>query len=306
MKTTKKRASAPELADIEYAIRSFLGHLEGTQKSVHTIRNYRSDLLSFRNFLQTGLGIDPVALFNVSRKDLEAYYAFLKAEGFKTNTRRRKLLTVRKLLKYLSKRKKIAIDVGRKLPAPHKVERIPATIDSASLIAAIRALPSETVLDARNRALLWTLTETGCLVSEASRIRYENWGQQTEGGQTTLYIDGKSARTIPVSRELYAAIQELRQRAGETQHLFLGFNRFGPLGSAITPRGVEILVHSYAARLGFPELTPRTLRHSAVVRWSQEGMVRADIQKRLGLKTSYAFRVYDPLIKSSSKTTSIA
>ena len=56
--------------------------------------------------------------------------------------------------------------------------------------------------------------------------------------------------------------------------------------------------------LGFPELTPRTIRHSAVLQWHRDGLVISEIQQRLGLKTSYAFRAYGPLFKSDSEVKS--
>ena len=290
----RKRVKKP--LNFAYALRSFLGHLEGTEKSLHTVRNYKSDLMSFQNFLEKGLGSRVVALSHVSRDDLELYIDFLKAQGFKTNTRRRKLLTVRRLLRYLTQRNKIKIDVGRKLPAPEKIERIPMTVPRGALLTAIRALPEVTELDARNRVLLWSLAETACQVSEVRQIRYEDWKRQ--GTRAWVAIGMKQPRLLEVSDELEAAIQALKLKArGAGEWLFLAHNKFGPLGGAISARGIELLVRAYSDRLGFPELTPRTFRHSAVLEWFRNGISRDEIQKRLGLRTAYAFRVFEPLFK---------
>src|SRR4051812_22146947 len=90
-----------------YAIRNFVGYLEGTKKAAHTIKNYRLDIEAFQDFIfQEYLG-KPITLEQMSRADLERYRDFLKEKGFKTNTRRRKLLTVTQFLNYLSKRKKL-------------------------------------------------------------------------------------------------------------------------------------------------------------------------------------------------------
>jgi len=295
--------SAPKSpVDFAYAFRSFVGFLEGTEKSAHTIKNYKSDLQSFREFLEKGLGSHAVALSAVTRQDLEQFHEFLKLQGQKTNTRRRKLLTVRKLLRYLTVRKKIGIDVGDKLPAPQKIERVPHTVPRDQLVEAIRQLPVDNDLRLRNQVLLWTLAETGCLVSEIPRIRFADWA--AEG---TLAISGKAPRILTVSKELHAKVQLLQTTRPEQPHLFLGFNKFGPLGSPITPRGVELLVQVSAPKLGLGEITPRTFRHSAVVQWFSEGVTREEIQRRLGLRTAYAFRSYEPIFatfKSKSKTTS--
>lgn len=221
-------------------------------------------------------------------------------------------------MNYLSKRKKLSPEVAKKIPAPHKIERVPFTVSSTQLTKAIQALSDETLIEARNKALLWTLAETGCLVSEVAHLRFDNWTQASPH-LTTLTLGIKSQRQVPVSKHLYQAIQNLRdftlkskahlnptQENRDGHCIFFGFNKFGSLGSPISPRGIELLVKLYGPRLGFPELTPRTFRHSAVLHWFEKGISQPQIQALLGLKTAYAFRSYELLFKSSSETTSIS
>jgi site-specific recombinase XerD len=293
-KSTKKKS-----IDFPYAIKSFLGYLEGTQKSLHTIKNYRLDLLAFQSFL-TEAG-SKKSLDEIDASDLESYQNHLRSLGLKTNTRRRKLMTLRKFLSYLAGRKKIPVDLGRKLPTPHKMERIPVTVSAKVLLLAIEKLPQDTELDMRNRALLWTLLETGCLISEVAKIRFEDW-HSLKGETALLEFHGKNTRTIGVSADLYQTIQELKQkRKGESPWIFLGFNKFGSLGAAISPRGIEMLVKAYASQLGFPEIVPRTFRHSIVLSWLQNGFTEAAIQQRLGLKSAYAFRAFASSVKSEAQ-----
>ena len=304
-----------------YAIRSFVGYLEGTQKSLHTIKNYRLDLLAFQDFITKEYSDTLIRVDQVNGKDLERFREYLKERGLKTNTRRRKILTVTQFMNYLSRRRKLSPEVAKKMPAPHKIERVPFTVSSIQLIKAIQALHDETLIEARNKALLWTLAETGCLVSEVAHLRFDSWSQ-TSPTQITLSLGIKSQRQVPVSKSLFQAIQNLRNftRGGKTTEspthedlrqkdphwIFFGFNKFGSLGSPISPRGIELLVKLYGPRLGFTELTPRTFRHSAVLHWFEKGIPQPEIQALLGLKTAYAFRSYELLFKSSSETTSIS
>jgi site-specific recombinase XerD len=292
-----------------YALRSFVGYLEGTGKAAHTIKNYRSDLVTLQEFLDRGLGSHPVELGQVTFEDLEKFHGWLKQRGLKTNTRRRKILTARKLLRYLHGRKKLALDAGGKIPAPSKVERVPRTLEWSELSQAIRELAPDAGggerqgLLARNQALLWTLAETGCQVSEIGRMRFGDWTQD-EQGQPLLRIPGKSPRQVPISADLLALIRALPGSTEPQKPVFLGFNRHGSLGAPITSRGVELLVKAYAARLRQEDLTPRIFRHSAVRRWFSEGVSQEEIQRRLGLRTAYAFRIYEPMLRSMSETTS--
>jgi len=297
MKKSPQRSKKSSI-DFPYAIRSFLGYLEGTQKSLHTIKNYRLDLLAFQSFLvESG---SKKSLDGIDSNDLESYQNHLRALGLKTNTRRRKLMTLRKFLSYLAGRKKIPVDLGRKLPTPHKMERIPVTVSATALLQAIEKLPQETELDMRNRALLWVLLETGCLISEAAKVRFEDFHSQ-KADTAMLEFHGKNTRSIGITGDLYRAIQALKQkRKGESPWVFLGFNKFGSLGAAISPRGIELLVKAYASQLGFPEIVPRTFRHSIVLSWLQNGFTESAIQQRLGLKSAYAFRAFASSVRSSS------
>jgi site-specific recombinase XerD len=312
----KRRKPGGSDASFAAALRSFLGHLEGTAKAKHTVDSYRFDLQNFDQFLHTqkhGAGIANVR--TLTRKDLERFGDWLKLDGQKTNTRRRKLMTVRKFMQYLAGRKKLDLDVGRKLPAPEKVERVPFTLDATALREAVLGLPGDSHLRLRNSILLLVLLETGASVSEVAQLR---WSMIDSENSLVRFL-GKSEREISISRELVERFAKLRKFAADTDDLcFVGFNRFGPvrLGKkslGITPRGVEMLVKALCATLGHSETTPRTLRHSAVVAWFRAGVSENEIQKRLGLKTAYTFRIYQPIFaairngsKSKSETTSIS
>jgi site-specific recombinase XerD len=286
-----------------YVTRSFLGYLEGTSKSEKTIKNYAGDLKSFHHYLEIGLGKgQKVLLTQVSRLEVENYHHFLKKKGLKTNTRRRKILTVRRLLRYLTKRKKISLDIGNQIPAPHKVERIPTTVSFPKLLRCIQDLPYSTELEARNRALLWVLVESGCLVSEIQKLKYTDFIKAPESEANgmekfQLLMTGKLARSLPLSSALYSCILNLKKSSENKPWVFYGFNRFGALEKPLSPRGIELRVRHYAKQFKMPQLTPRTIRHSVVLFWFQEGLLKNEIQKRLGLKTAYAFRTFEPLLK---------
>lgn len=277
------------------ATRAFLGHLVGTQKATLTIRNYKTDLNTFQEFLKTGLGSKPVELGQLTLRDLEEFPKWLKARGYLTNTRRRKLLTARRLLHFLKQRKKIQLDASEKIPAPHKIERIPVVIATAEVRDKVRALPVQTEIDARNQVLLWTLLESGCLVSEIATLRFD----QVNEAESKFVLGGKAAREVPISAELVQAIGRLRDRKDRLQSpwIFHGFNRFGALRSPMTSRGVELVLNSLGPRLGYKGLLAKHLRASVVLFWAGSGVSKSEIQRRLGLKTDYAFRSFDPLLR---------
>ena len=297
MKRVKR--SVKKNFSFEAALKSFLGHLEGSGKAHHTIQNYKWDLLRFRDFLyeqnRQARKTQELRMETLEPKDLERFYEDLKLKGQKTNTRRRKVLTAKKFVTYLSQRKKLSVEFAKKLPAPARLERTPQVVPRAEILKVIETLPSETVKDRRTKLLFWVMSETGALVSEVVRVRYSDLVRPSGKSPALLKIHGKSARDLEISKELLDELLAL-QKGSSSDWIFTGYNRNGTLGAPMTPRGVELLVkHHFQGK----RLTPRGFRHAAVLTWYQEGISKSEIQKRLGLTSAYAFRVYDLLFEKN-------
>lgn len=294
-----KKSQRPRQTTFASISKSFMGYLVGTQKAAHTITNYRSDLTMFESFLKEQSHSDgPISIDKLTQRDFERYAEYLKAKGFKTNTRRRKLLTIRKLFRFLKSRNRVSVDIASRVATPFKLEKLPEFEPYDILLAAIHALPAQNDLDRRNRLLLWVLLETGCLASECGKILTDGLGIVSNGAEarTILQIQGKNAREVhisePLYRELQCFIKEAHRKPGP---IFSGFNKFGSLGGAISSRGVELVVERFARHHRFQAVTPRSIRHSCVVEWMKQGLDSETIQKYLGLRSQYAFRIYNVL-----------
>ena len=289
------------------AVRSYKGYLEGTGKSKHTISSYLSDVRLFGVYLtqhsvqNAGKEIKLPDLKVLTAQNLDEYGAFLKAEGQRINTRRRKLLSVRRFLKFLGSRKKVSDGLGARLPAPHKHEVLPYAPDFNEVRRFLLQSEVRDAREARDQILIWTLLETGCLVSEVSTIGVQ--AALSRGEIEVLDKEGV-ARHIPISSQYAEALENYQDSLPQHQKtLFLGWNRHGPFTERMSPRGVELVVKQFSRKFDQPHLTPRSLRHAAVLEWMKEGVSSTEIQRRLGLKSDYAFRIYDSLFKSKTQTT---
>jgi site-specific recombinase XerD len=297
-KSARRTLPAGKTLTFSEILRSFIGFLEANEKSRSTIVSYRGDLRTFEAFLEHGMGKRRVAVQELNPKDLDRYQDYLVAEGFKNNTQRRKLLVLRKLLKWLHRRNKLGSEIGVRLPTLKRIERIPFTVDTRELLSAIRKLPAASELDARNRALLWLLAESGCQVSEVKLLKFEQ--VRVRGKEAWIDFGGRNGRSVPVSRDWADWVREIKkiQKSKDNPWIFMGYNRFGPLKGPISSRGVELLVRGYAAKLGEKRLVPRTFRHSVVIHWARQGLDSPQIQKLLGLRSQYAFRLYEPMLRA--------
>lgn len=306
MQKNKSKAQAKKVykGECGAALKSFLGYLEGTEKSLSTHASYRLDIEDFFKYLeQSGRPISKEKLNQITVKKIDSYHDALKNEGQKSNTRRRKLMTLRKWFQYLKKRNKINNDIGKILPVPVKNERVPFVVDLKTILDNVQQMSEESDFYIRNKVLFLVLLNTGCLVSECASLKKSQIQSLKnpihEKHVYSLSILNKNERTLTflLSSQENELFEKHMGGLSEEDALFCSYNRHGKLFStSISPRGVEMLVKAKGKEWGL-KLTPRTIRHSVVVEWFKEGLKREEIQKRLGLSTNYSLQIYEPHFK---------
>ncbi|MEW6057844.1 MAG: tyrosine-type recombinase/integrase [Bdellovibrionota bacterium] len=290
----------------ERAKKTFLGFLQARGKAINTIKNYACDLAELGQFCQTrGFDFQKLGL-----TELEAYHEDLKIRGLRPNSRRRKLMTAKSFLRYLSGRMDVSTVGSEKIIPPDKVEAPPRLVPRESLMGLMEAQPTSSI-GFRNRALIGVLLDTGMLVTEALALRPQDCFWDKTGAM--LSIGGKRARKVRVSKSTAEALKQVAALLKGPKYFFYGYSKAGPNAERLTARGVELLFKGWATSLGAKHLHPRTLRHLFVIENLLQGKNETEIMQSLGLKTPYAFRVYrplaadlsqkNPLVKSSSEAT---
>ena len=272
-------------------VNGFLEAIERAGSTSNTVRNYRSDLATFGAFLETrGLDFQKLGL-----QELDAYHEWLKAKGLKPNSRRRKIMTLKTFLRAVSHSVEISLVGADKVIPPEKVEKPPRLVPT-ELIEAIYKDQPATDLGARNRALIGVMLDTGALVTEVLALRRSEI--QLDGPVPAVRIAGTRARRSPISERTRADLAALLERLGpQHKQVFYGYSKAGPNAERLTARGVEALFKGWARHYGASALKPRVLRHLFVMRSFMEGRTEAEIMAALGLRTSYVFKIYKPLLE---------
>lgn len=275
----------------ERAKKTFLGFLQARGKAINTIKNYACDLTEFGDYCQNkGLDFQKLGL-----TELEAYHENLKSRGLRPNSRRRKLMTAKTFLRYLSGRMDVSTVGSEKLITPDKVEKPPKLVERNIVLELAVSQPDHD-MGWRNRALIGVLLETGMLVTEALSLSQADC--TFDRGGASLAIGGKRARSVRVSVDTAKALKELVTRLKGSKYFFYGYSRSGPNAERLTSRGVEVLFKGWAKTLGLKHFHPRTLRHLYVVEALLQGKSESEIMTSLALKTPYAFRVYRQIVKA--------
>ena len=146
----------------------------------------------------------------------------------------------------------------------------PPSLTRAEVDAIIAVIASDTLLGARDRALVQTCYNTGARVQEIADLKIAD--VRVDGPPTvTLTGKGRKCRTIPLWPETVHMIQhylELREQMGiQSDHLFIS-NR----GTPLTRFGISRRITLHAQRatrtcpsLGDRPVTPHVFRHTTAL-----------------------------------------
>lgn len=262
-------------------MRGYLGFCTGRGKSLSTVSSYKGDLQLLEKFLRER----KKDFFALKAKDFETYVVWMEKQGLKMNTRRRKIITAKSLVKYAVSRKKMS-DAGRVhfVKAPERLERLPWIPNEAQIKVILQRFDLRTPLGLRNRLVVQLLVETGLSLAELCALRWDQLGSAVEVG-------GKRPRQLEISAESQEFLRLWRAH-NPGKHLFPGFNRHGITSEKMTPRGVELFFKNLAKHSGFKQLKPKTLRHYAIVKWLKENVADKEILLRLGVHPNYSLDAY--------------
>ena len=256
--------------------------------SPHTIRNYRSDLVQFRDFLKSG---DPRAVVEVRSIDtlrVRAFLAFLFEREKKKTSIARKLAAVRAFFKFLVHEAVVAANVAAAVSTPKLPKTLPRIMTEEELntfLDRVAQAAGEGSLGlVRNRAILELLYASGLRVSEL--VGLDLHSLNLEEGMLVALGKGRKERVVPFGSKAkqalldYLPVRERILREGKTVSpaLFLNLR-----GQRLTTRSVDRLVKACVRQFG-PNVrtSPHSLRHAFASHLLTEGADLRSIQEMLG------------------------
>lgn len=257
---TNRKASEdqtlPPTTSFESLWTDFARHLERSDRSPHTTRNYRSDLQGLaRWFEQTHS--EPPQLHSLTPIDLREYKRFLVHHCRLTpQTVNRKLSSLKTFFQWAAR------DLGLaeipKIPGPVRfTDRGPRWLDRLEQYALVRTVERGGRL--RDIALVKLLLNTGLRVGELCALLWSDVVlSERQGHLTVRQGKGSHYRQIPLNNEARRALRALgdEHHRGQPQPIVKG--QRGPL----TPRGVQNLLETYVRVAGLDGVSVHSLRHT--------------------------------------------
>jgi integrase/recombinase XerC len=255
--------------------------------SAHTLRAYRHDLEELADYMagEEGDRSDRAArrlALRVNQVDamrLRGFMAFLHGRNRKT-TIARKLASIRSFFRHLHRLGVVADNPADNLPTPKHGKPMPNYLSVDDMFRLIDAMPADTILGLRNRAILETLYAGGVRVSELAGLDVAD--VDFRNGVIRVLGKGNKERIVPIGRKAAEALQAYRDALGDTAGdrgaLFLNKD----LGR-LTTRSMARIVDQFARACGLPvTVSPHALRHSFATHLLDAGADLRSVQELLG------------------------
>ncbi len=264
--------------------------------SAHTIRAYRSDILSFIQFFlkdqntDDGAAQQKIFLQQVDALDKNAvrtYLAHLVRAKKSKRTVSRKLSSLKAFFNYLVKSGQLKVNPADMVPFPKLEKSIPRFLTIDDLFRLLDSIKTTTWLDRRNLAMFETFYSTGMRVSEMEGLNIEDIDFKSQ--MIKVFGKGSKERIVPVGKRALNAIKNYRVSLKENFIPVFVNKNFSRLTTRSIRRILDKIVRD--CQLNLP-VSPHTLRHSFATHMLDSGADLRGIQEILGHVSLSTTQIY--------------
>jgi len=236
-------------------------------------------------------------LRDVDPERVKSFLAFLGTQSYSKSTIARKLATLRSFYKFCLRRGYVTAHPLASIRTPKQEKRLPKFLELADINRLLSTPDDNTLLGARDRAMLEVLFSTGVRVSELVDLNFAD--VDSEGQSIRVRGKGKKQRTAPIGPTAISAIRkytELRRsdvRAARFDQQALFVNKHG---QRLSTRSVRRKLDKYLSECGLdPTISPHTLRHSFATHMLNNGADLRSVQELLGHQSLSTTQIYTHL-----------
>lgn len=258
-------------------VREYLLYLQ-VEKGLakNSLESYARDLQKLKNWTEKN-DFDLLAL---TRKDLREWLIDLAGENLSENSKRRIVSALRGFYKFLMFDGHLKKNPAEDLDAPQKGFYLPKFLNQTDIENLLQVPDVSGEIGLRDRAILELMYACGLRVSEAVDLRISD--VELDAGILTCTGKGSKTRKIPIGKSAIEWLKSylvLRRRKEnfEVQNLFVT-----SLGKPVNRQMIFNFIKEYAAKIGLPDVSPHTLRHSFATHLVQNSADIRSVQQMLG------------------------
>lgn len=263
--------------------------------SIHTQRNYLSDVLQFFTFVEKPTPHTEPRTLTIAQIDHHLIQAFLSTlhRKHKKSSIGRKLSALKSFFRFLVREGELERDPTLQLASPKKDQPLPTYLPVDDMFRLLNTPPPDSPTGLRARAILEVLYSCGLRVSELVNLNWDDVDRNLE----VVRVQGKGnkERIVPIGRQ---ALATLSQYAAHIPSLITPKKRratqpvappacpavfLNRRGERLTTRSIARIVSQYAQECGIAfKTSPHALRHTFATHLLDAGADLRAIQELLG------------------------
>ncbi|MFQ5462130.1 MAG: tyrosine recombinase XerC [Phycisphaerae bacterium] len=236
-------------------------------------------------------------LRTVEPETIKGFLSFLGTQNYSKSTIARKLATLRSFYKFCLRRGYVKVHPLASIRTPKQEKRLPKFLELEQITKLLNTPDTNTLLGARDRAMLEVLFSTGVRVSELVDLNFID--VDFDGGTIRVHGKGKKQRTTPVGPTAIAAIRrylELRRADARSATFDQNAMFVNKHGQRLSTRSVRRKLDKYLTQAGLdPSISPHTLRHSFATHMLNNGADLRSVQELLGHQSLSTTQIYTHL-----------
>ena len=273
-------------------IQSFIDYLKFEKRySVHTIRSYQDDLISFFDYIEVQFG--GVSLPEISPAFIRSWLASLKEEGLSSRSVNRKISSLKSFYKYQLRSGLVEQSPMSAITSPKVSKRLPVYVEQRDITTLFADIPfPETWEGVTDRLLLAIFYHTGMRLSELVNLRE----RQVDASNRSLKVLGKGnkERVIPISPVLIELIQTYcRQKRVLLEEPDVAYLLVTSKGKKLYTKYVYRAVRKYLGQVTtIDKKSPHVLRHTFATHLTNSGADLNSVKELLGHSSLAATQVY--------------
>ncbi|WP_346237098.1 tyrosine-type recombinase/integrase [Niabella insulamsoli] len=279
-------------ASLQQYIQAFVDYLKFEKRfSQHTVLAYEGDLNDFRIFLLRVF--EEANLEQITYNQVRSWLADLKAHQLSSRSINRKISSLKSFFKFQLKMGHITANPMAKIVAPKASKRLPVFIKEENIALLQNALEASTEdwKSLNTRMIVSMFYATGLRLSELIQLKEKQ--VDAHRGQLKVLGKGNKERSVPLSAEMIAAIQEYIQHKRREFEAPADTLLVTEKGKSLYPKYAYLLVKDALSHIPtLDKKSPHVLRHTFATHLVNQGAELNAVKELLGHNSLAATQVY--------------